>query len=153
MSTSVSDSYNVTSAPLTVEAASSGTAIISASELLTGWTQESANIYSTSWTADLGVCPIPNGWPTNFAPIARRPEMVFVDGIPLTQTMSYAELVPGTFFVDETANTMFVSPGSSTNMATAVVEAAKRNPDSFGVRTNQRGAPRPGISSRSQLHE
>ena len=130
-------SYNVTSAPLTVEAASRGTALISGSELLTGWTQESANIYSTSWTADLGVCPIPNGWPTNFAPIARRPEMVFVDGIPLTQTMSYAELVPGTFFVDETANTMFVSPGTSTNMATAVVEAAKRTQTlSVSGRTN-----------------
>ena len=79
----------------------------------------------------------PNGWPTNFAPIARRAEMVFVDGVPLTQTMSYAELVPGTFFVDETANTMFVSPGTSTNMATAVVEAAKR-PQTLSVsgRTN-----------------
>jgi Legume lectin domain/Chitobiase/beta-hexosaminidase C-terminal domain/MBG domain (YGX type)/Right handed beta helix region len=130
-------SYNVTSAPLTVEAASSGTAIIAASDVLTGWTQESANIYSTSWTADLGTCPIPSGWPTNFAPIASRSEMVFVDGDPLTQTMSYAELVPGTFFVDESTNMMFVSPGSSTNMETAVVEAAKRTQTlSVSSRTN-----------------
>jgi hypothetical protein len=105
-------SYNITSAPLTVEAASTGTGIISASEILTGWTEESANVYSTTRLADLGVCAIPSVWPTNFAPIARRAEMVFVNGVPLTHTMTYQELVPGTFFVDESTNMMFVSPGS-----------------------------------------
>jgi hypothetical protein len=119
-------SYNVTSAPLTVQAATTGTAIISASEVLTGWTQESPSVYSTNWATDLGLCAIPNGWPTNFAPIARRSELVFVDGAPLTETMAYSELVPGTFFVDESANKMYISPSSSTNMSTAVVEAAVR---------------------------
>jgi Chitobiase/beta-hexosaminidase C-terminal domain/MBG domain (YGX type)/Right handed beta helix region len=126
-----------TSAPLTVEAATTGTAIISASDVLTGWTQETPSIYSTTWTANLGMCPVPNAWPADFAPIASRAEMVIVDGIPLTQTMSYAQLIPGTFFVDETADKLYVSPGSSTNMATAMVEAAKRTQTlSVSGRTN-----------------
>ncbi len=130
-------SYNVTSAPLTVQAAITGTAIIAGSNVLTGWTQESPTIYSTGWATNLGACPIPNGWPTNFAPIARRSEMVFVDGVPFTETMAYSELVPGTFFVDESANKIYVSPGSSTNMATAIVEAAVRKQTlSMSGRTN-----------------
>ena len=75
---------------------------------MSGWTQESTNIYSTNWTANFGACPVPNSWPMDFTPIARRREMVFVDGIPLTQTMSHADLVPGTFFVDDSASTLFI---------------------------------------------
>jgi hypothetical protein len=124
-SVSISNS-SATAATLTVQAATTGTAIISASDVLNGWTQQSPTIYSTSWTANFGLCGIPNAWPADFAPIARRREMVIVDGAPLTQTVSYADLVPGTFFVDDTTGTLFVSPPSSTNMATAVVEAARR---------------------------
>jgi len=51
--------------------------------------------------------------------------MVFVKGVPLRQTMTYEELVPGTFFVDESTNMMFVSPGSSTNVASALIDVAK----------------------------
>ena len=120
-------SYQPTAAPLTLQAATTGTAIISASDVMTGWTQESPTIFSTIWAMDLGQCAIPNGWPTDFAPIARRAEMVFVDGVPLEQTMAKSELVPGTFFVDESANKMYVSPSSSTEMATAVIEAADAN--------------------------
>src|SRR5579859_3370250 len=39
--------YSLTAAPLTVEAAVSGTAILSGSDILTGWTQESPTTYST----------------------------------------------------------------------------------------------------------
>lgn len=118
--------YSQTSAPLTVQAATTGTAIVAGSDLLVGWTEESAGIYSTPWSVSLGLCAIPSGWPTNLAPIAQRAEMVFVNGTPLTQVMSYANLVPGTFFVDDAASMMYASPDPSTNMATAVVEGATR---------------------------
>lgn len=118
---------NTTSATLTVQAATTGTAVIAGSDVLTGWTQQSPTVYSTAWTASSGACSIPSSWPADFAPIGRRTEMVIVDGVPLTQVMSRADLVPGTFFVDATTSTMFVSPSSSTNMATAVVEAARRS--------------------------
>ncbi len=117
---------NATAATLTVEAARTGTAIIAGSDVLTGWTQQSPTIYSVNWAANPRTCTIPSSWPTDFAPIGRRTEMIIVDGVPLTQVMSYSDLVPGTFYLDGTTSTMFVSPSSSTNMATAVVEAAKR---------------------------
>jgi hypothetical protein len=126
-SVAIGNSSNTTSATLTVQAAATGTAIISASDVMSGWTQESTNIYSTNWTANFGACPVPSSWPMDFTPIARRREIVIVDGIPLTQTMSYADLVPGTFFVDDQNSTLFVSPSTSTNMSTAVIEVARRD--------------------------
>jgi hypothetical protein len=117
----------LTSASLTVESTEPGGAIIAGSDVLTGWAVEGSSVYSHAWTYNLGTCSIPSGWPTNFAPIARRKEMVFVDGVPLTQVMSHSDLQPGAFFVDDTAGTIYISPAPSTNMATAVVEAAARS--------------------------
>ena len=118
-----------TSVPTTIEAATTGTAIIAGSDILTGWSQEdSANssIYSHSWPHSFGTCGVPAGWPTNFAPIALRTEMIFTNSIPLTQVMSYGAMRAGTFFVNETYEVIHIWPPSSTNMATAVVEAAVR---------------------------
>ncbi len=118
-----------TSVPLTVEAATVGTAVIAGSDVLTGWSQEdsaNASIYSHSWTYDFGYCAVPAGWPTNFAPIALRTEMIFVNNIPMTQVMSYSQLRAGTFFVNEAYSVIHVWPPSSTNMATSLVEAAVR---------------------------
>ena len=126
-----------TSATLTVESTVPGGAIIAGSDVLTGWTAESASVYSHAWTYSLGSCSIPSGWPTNFAPIARRREMVFIDGVPLTQVMVRADLQPGTFFVDDAAGTMYISPSAGTNIATATVEAATRSKTlSVSGRTN-----------------
>ena len=118
--------YNQTSSPLTIEAASTGMAVIAGSDVLTGWTQQSAGVYSTSWTANLGFCAIPTGWPTNFSPIVQRAEMVFVNGTPLTEVMSQAELTPGTFYVDDAANLVYIAPDPSTDMRTVLVEASVR---------------------------
>jgi Right handed beta helix region len=128
---------NLTNASLTVESTVPGGAIIAGSDVLTGWTEEGSSVYSHAWTYNLGSCNIPSGWPTNFAPIAQRTEMVFVNGVPLTQVMSRSDLQPGTFFVDDAGGTMYVSPSPSTNMATAVVEAAARRQTlSVSGRTN-----------------
>ncbi len=118
--------YNQTSAPLTIEAASAGTAVIAGSDVLVGWTEQSAGVYSTSWTANLGSCAIPSGWPTDFAPVALRAEMVFVNGTALTEVMSHADLAPGTFVVDDAAGVLYIAPDPSTNMQTALVEASTR---------------------------
>jgi Legume lectin domain/Chitobiase/beta-hexosaminidase C-terminal domain/MBG domain (YGX type)/Right handed beta helix region len=118
--------FNLTTAPLTVEASTTGAAIIAGSDLLTGWTQESPIVYSTNWTANLGTCAIPSGWPTDFAPVAQHAEMVFVDGTPLTQVMAYSDLRPGTFFVGDAQGKIYVSPAAGSNLATSMVEAAKR---------------------------
>jgi Right handed beta helix region len=117
-----------TSAPITFQASSTGTAIIAGSDVLSGWNRDSANpsIYTHSWTYNFGNCSIPSGWPTNFAPIALRREMVFVNNVPLTQVMSLSDLTAGTFYVNESNNLIYVWPSSSTNMSTALVETAVR---------------------------
>jgi hypothetical protein len=130
----ISAPYKQTGATLTVEAATAGTSVISGSDVLTNWSPESGNasLYSHPWTYNLEPCAYPSGWPTNFAPIALQTEMVFVNNIPLTQVTSYATLQPGTFFVDATSHSIQIWPPPSTNMATAVVEAANR-PETLSV--------------------
>jgi hypothetical protein len=117
-----------TSAALTIQAAAPGTAIISASDVMSNWSPESANpsLYSSPWQNQFGSCAVPTGWPTNFAPIALRSEMIFVNGNPLTQVMLFSDLKAGTFFVDESASTIHVWPPAGTNMQTAIVESAMR---------------------------
>jgi hypothetical protein len=52
--------------------------------------------------------------------------MVFLNNVPLTQVLNYGDLRAGTFFVNEEYDLIYVWPPSSTNMQTAVVEAAVR---------------------------
>src|ERR1017187_8253060 len=113
---------------LTVEAATTGTAIIAGSDVLGNWTADAGNpgIYTTDWSHDLGQSAIPSGWPANFNSIALRTEMVIVNNVPLTQVTSYGNLRAGTFYVNEASNVIHVRPAAGTNMQTAVVEAAVR---------------------------
>ena len=129
--------YKSTTAVLTVQAATVGTAIISGSDVITNWANAGGGIYSHVWTQALGWCPVPSGWPTTFAKIALRTEMVFVNGNPLTQVMSQADLRPGTFFVSDAGSMMYIYPSSSVTMSTATVEAAVRSQTlSISNRTN-----------------
>jgi len=118
-----------TGVPLTVEASTTGTAIIAGSNVLTGWDRDAGStaIYTHSWIYNFGECAVPSGWPPSFAPVALRTEMIFVNSVPLTQVMSYGDLRPGTFYVNEAADAIHVAPAANTNMATAVVEAAVRS--------------------------
>lgn len=118
--------YKSTGAALTVQAASTGTAIIAGSNVITNWANAGGGIYSHVWTESLGWCAIPSGWPTTFAKIALRTEMAFVNGNPLTQVMSHADLRPGTFFVSDAGSMMYIYPSSSVDVSTASVEAAVR---------------------------
>lgn len=118
---------NQSSVPITVQAAMTGTAIIAASDVLKNWVADSANssVYSTPWTPQAGTCSLPAGWPSNFAPIALRTEMIYLNGTPLTQVVSYSQLKPGTFYA--AYGSVHIWPGHSTDMQTAVVEAANRS--------------------------
>jgi len=120
---------NQTAVPLTVQAASTGTAIISGSNVLTNWSTDSAvsGAYVATWTPSASTCAVPSGWPTNFNSIALHTEMVFVNGTPLTQVLKASLMVPGTFYEDSASSTLHVLPPSGTNMSTALVEAATRS--------------------------
>ena len=128
--------YKSTAAALTVQAAVAGTAVISGAEVLTGWT-DSGGIYTRGWPYRTPVCSIPAGWPTTFTPIALRTEMVFVNGTPLTQVTQWADLRPGTFYVNTAYAVIHINPPAGTDMSTAVVEAAAR-PQTLSIenRTN-----------------
>jgi hypothetical protein len=115
-------------APLTVQAAMAGSAIIAGSDIVSNWSPEPslAGAYRASWTPVQSTCAAPSGWPTNFSSIALRTEMIFVNGAPLTQVTALSHLVPGAFYSDTTAGVLHIWPPTGTNMSTSVVEAANR---------------------------
>jgi len=116
-----------TSLPITFEAATSGTTIVSGSTLYTGWLKYSVNpnIYTNTWLntwgecAQMSICPYQQD-------IMMRQEMVAVNGTPLTQVLSLVQMQQGTFFVDEAAALVYVWPPNGTTMSTATVEAASQ---------------------------
>lgn len=114
-----------TDMPITLEAATNGTVIVSGSTVYTGWTEYSKNdsIYQTSWTNNWGECAQLTSCSYQ-QDIMMRQEMLIVNGTPMTQVMSIAQMLAGTFYVDESANLIYVWPPSGTKMSTATVEAA-----------------------------
>jgi len=118
--------YRSTGATLTIQAANPGTAVISGSDVLTGWNNEGSGIFSHPWSATVGPCSFPSGWPSTIPDIVARPEMVYVNGMPMTQVMSYSDLQPGTFYIDDFQNTIHVEPARGVDLNSASVEASTR---------------------------
>ena len=118
--------YRSTTAPLTIQASVAGAAIIAGSDQLWNWSWSWGSVYTHPWTPNLGTCAVPAGWPSPLAPIGRRTEMLVVNGTPLTEVMATSELRPGTFFVDEGKNLIYMDPPAGTNVSTATIEAATR---------------------------
>jgi hypothetical protein len=116
-----------TSAPLTVEAAKNGTAIIAASDLLTGWSTDPqySGAYVANWTPAQSTCALPSGWPA-IQPIALHTEMLFVNSMPMTQVLAYSSLKPGTFFVNSGNGTVHMWPPSGVDPSSATIEVASR---------------------------
>ncbi|HKH98979.1 MAG TPA: hypothetical protein VJ999_07720 [Candidatus Sulfotelmatobacter sp.] len=112
-----------TNAPMTFEAATNGTVFVSGSELITGWTayKGSSSIYEASWPYNFGLCPAQAGAPAQ-QQIMLHPEMLIVNGTPLTQVLTLTSMLPGTFYVDNSV--IYMYPPSGTDVATATVETA-----------------------------
>jgi Right handed beta helix region len=125
---SINPVSNQSTVPLTLQAATTGTAIIAASDVVKNWSADPSHsgAYEAPFAETQGTCSLPSGWPTNFNVISRHTEMAFVNGVPLTQVMSVGQMLPGTFYQDESSNFLHIWPAAGTNMQTAVVEAAKR---------------------------
>lgn len=117
----------LTTVPLTIEAATNGTAIIAASNLLNGWSTDSENpgAYVTNWTPTQSTCALPSGWPA-VQKIALHTEMLFVNSIAMTQVLSYSDLKPGTFFVNASDGTLHLWPPSGVDPSSSTVEVASR---------------------------
>ena len=124
-SISLSYSNKDTTLPVTIEAATNGTVIVSGATLYTGWVKYPTNtsIYTNSWTNNWGTCASIAICPTQ-QEIMMRQELVAVNGTLLTQVLSLTQMVQGTFYVDEAGATIYVWPAAGTNMTTATVDVA-----------------------------
>ncbi len=116
-----------TSAALTIQAATNGTAIIAASDLISAWSTDPqySGAYVANWTPAQSTCALPSGWPA-LQPIALHTEMLFLNGIAMTQVLNYSDLKPGTFFVGSTDGTLHLWPPSGTEPSNATIEVASR---------------------------
>ncbi len=121
MTTSAKD----TALPMTFQAVTNGTVVISGATVLTGWTVYSGNssIYQDAWTYNFAACGQVSGCPS-LADISLRPEMMVVNGTVMTQVLAIVQMQPGTFFVDNTKSLAYLWPPSGTNVNTATIETA-----------------------------
>lgn len=112
-----------TTLPITLQAATAGTVIISGSTLYTGWVKyrSNPNIYTTSWPNAWGTCSQLTICPYQ-QEIMMRQEMVIVNGNPLTEVLTLGQMVQGTFYVDESGGVIYIWPENGTEISTATVE-------------------------------
>lgn len=130
---STSRAYNSTDAAITFEAAVPGTVVISGADIRQDWSSAGDGTWKTTWTANYGLAPIPDGWAAPFErmgvnDLIRRREMVFVGGRLLRQVLSVTELraTPESFFVDEGADRLTIRPPSGVDPTRATTEVATR---------------------------
>jgi hypothetical protein len=120
-----------TTFPMTFQAVTAGTVILSGADIWTGWkaTKGNPQVYLNSWPYKWGLCPLDTG--SDQAPpeedIVRRREMVLVNGVLLTQVLvPSAFKKPGLFYLDEDGGKIYIWPPNGTDMSTAVVEIPTR---------------------------
>ena len=123
-------SYKDTTLPITIQAGTTGQAIVSGADVWTGWTAYSghANVYTNSWPNQWGLCALDGGTgtPPPEEDIVRRREMVIVNGTNTSQVMSLSAMRISTFYVDENKGKIYLWPPAGTNMSTATVEIPSR---------------------------
>jgi hypothetical protein len=123
-------SYKDTTLPITIQAATTGQAILSGADVFSGWHAYTgrANVYTNSWPNQWGLCALDSGTgtPPPEEDIVRRREMVIVNGTNMSQVMALGAMRVGTFYVDETKGTIYLWPPDGTNMSTATVEVPSR---------------------------
>jgi len=114
-----------TSLPITFQAVTNGTVVVSGATVMTGWTVYSGNskIYTNNWTYNFPACAQISGCPTAQS-IALQTEMMAVNGKVMTQVLSVAELLPGSFYVDQTHALVYLYPQSGTKISKATIETA-----------------------------
>jgi len=111
--------------PLILQAIPAGNTTVSGSDVWTGWSKQSNGTYTHSWPYSWGSAPVPSGWPA-LATIVTRREMIFVNGLPLSQVLTKSALVPGTFYVVD-GQSVTVDPPAGIQLSAAQVEVAVRS--------------------------
>ena len=108
---------------IVIQATEPGAVTISGADVWTGWSC-SGDRCSKAWPYRWGTDP--NPWRISIGELARRREMVLVNGTNLDQHMSLGALTPGSFFVDESAGRIHVRAPAGVDLNAAVVEVAVR---------------------------
>jgi hypothetical protein len=124
-SLTISNSVQSTSLPMTFQAVTNGTVLIDGATIMTGWTVDSGNskIFTNNWTFNFPTCAQAPGCPGAQSIVLQQP-MLIVSGVAMTQVLSIAQLQPGSFYVDQTGDTIYLFPPSGTNVNTATIETA-----------------------------
>jgi hypothetical protein len=113
-------------APIVIEATDPTHTIISGADIWTGW-QCNATLCQHDWPYTWGTAP--NPWPNDvtIGELARRRELVIVNGYNLNQRTNLTDLNPGTFYVDETNHRIYLAPPDGTNLTNATIEVGTRS--------------------------
>jgi parallel beta-helix repeat protein len=117
-----------TDAPIVIEAAERGKAVLCGSDIWTGWKPEGRGVYSLPWPYKWGF--VYNPWQqydVDFPMRERRREQVLVDGRPLLIVLKREELAPGRFFVSEEEQRIWICPPSGKTPARSVIEVGTRD--------------------------
>lgn len=110
---------------LVVEAEQPGTAVISGADVWSDWLLDADRLVH-EWPFDWGEAEA-EGWDeVDVPPIVTRREVVFVNGVRLTPVLSAGDLSPGTFYVDEDADRVYVGVESGVDPADVTIEVAVR---------------------------
>jgi hypothetical protein len=108
---------------IVIEALSPGDTVVSGADVFRDWAC-SGGVCSHAWSHSWGADPDP--WDRGVGELARRREMVIVDGVNFDQVLSRTALVPGSFYVDEAQGRLHVMPSSLSTLDGSVVEVAVR---------------------------
>jgi hypothetical protein len=115
-----------TSAALTLQAVTAGTAYIDGADVLSDWSASGNGVYTAPWDDSVTGCALPSGWYSGMPPVVLANEMLFVNGAMMTQVMSAGQLQPGTFYVNTSTKQIEVDPPQGTEVSTAQIEVASR---------------------------
>lgn len=110
---------------LTIQAVTPNTVFIDGADAVTGFVRLNANIYRAPFVDEVSGCTLPNKWPT-LQPIVMANDMLFVNGDPYTQVMSYAQLHMGTFYIDTANELLYIFPKLNQYFEGATVEVTAR---------------------------
>jgi len=116
--------------PIAFIAETPGAVVVDGSDPLTNWTRHAGPVFFTPWSADFVVGTQSDGTPKRFMGLpapAGCAEQVFFNSQRLTQVAALADLGQATFFVDWTADRLFVRLPGDVEPGTGLVEASSRD--------------------------
>ncbi len=94
---------------------------LTGSDVVTGWVGDGSAWRKDGWTAEFNNGGLSSTY-IDSNPLAGEPDMVFVNGVPLRQVGSRSQVAPGTFYVDDGGNRLYVGD----NPSGKTVEASTR---------------------------